>query len=144
MFIACSSIHGNTLEAAEYLRSELERLSPATKVVLTDLCRSDVAEAVEDAFRYDRMVLMSSSYNAGLFPVMQDFLNHLAGDKYCRRKVALVQNGTWAPSAANVMKNILSPLEDITYVGDVITIKTTMSPENKEQLKALAGELIRD
>ncbi|MBR6329904.1 MAG: FprA family A-type flavoprotein [Lachnospiraceae bacterium] len=142
IFIACASIHGNTLEAAHFLEEQIKAVSPDTKVVLTDICRSDVAEAVEDAFRYDRMVLMASSYNAGLFPPMEDFLHHLAGDKYCKRKVAIVQNGTWAPSAANTMKKILEPLEDITYVGDVVTIKTTMNAENKEQLKQLAGSLV--
>ncbi len=141
IFIACASIHGNTWKAAEYLKNEIEALGK-DKVVLTDLCRADVAEAVEDAFRYDRMILMSSSYDAGLFPPMESFLHHLAAKQYCKRKVALVQNGTWAPSAAKTMQAILAPLKDLTYVGDVITIKTTMSDANKEELKELAEKMI--
>lgn len=140
VFIACASIHGNTMEAAGYLENKLKEAG-VENVVLTDVCRSDVAEAVEDAFRYDRMVLMSSSYDAGLFPPMDDFLRHLAAKAYKNRRVALVQNGTWAPSAAKCMSAILEPLQNIEYVGDVITIKTTMSAENKKELDALAGLL---
>ncbi|MCR4788082.1 MAG: FprA family A-type flavoprotein [Lachnospiraceae bacterium] len=140
VFIACASIHGNTMKAAEFLAEELKSAG-VEKVVLTDICRSDVAEAVEDAFRYDRMVLMSSSYDAGLFPPMETFLHHLKAKAYCRRKVAVIQNGTWAPSAAKCMRAIIEPLKDIEYVGEDITIKTTMSAENKEQLKTLAGLL---
>ena len=143
IFIACSSIHGNTLEAAGYLEAKLNELSGGnTKVVLTDLCRSDWAEAVEDAFRYDRMVLMSSSYNTGVFPPMESFLHHLAADNYCKRKIALVQNGTWAPSAANTMKKIMEGCKEISYIGDVITIKTTVSDENRSQLDELAAKLL--
>lgn len=140
VFIACASIHGNTMEAARYLENKLKEAG-VEKVVLTDVCRSDVAEVVEDAFRYDRMVLMSSSYDAGLFPPMDDFLRHLAAKAYKNRRVALVQNGTWAPSAAKCMSAILEPLQNIEYVGDVITIRTTMSAENKKELDALAGLL---
>lgn len=141
VLIACASIHGNTMKAAEFLKSELEALG-VEKVVLTDVPRADVAEVVEDAFRYDRMVLMSSSYDAGLFPPMEAFLHHLAAKKYCNRKVALVQNGTWAPSAAKTMLKILEPLENLSYVGEPITIKTTMSQANKLELKSLA-EMLR-
>lgn len=137
IFIACASIHGNTFAAAEYLKEQIEAVGK-DKVVLTDLCRADVAEAVEDAFRYDRMILMSSSYDAGLFPPMENFLYHLRAKQYCKRKIALVQNGTWAPSAAKTMQAILEPLKDIEYIGDVITIKTTMSQENRQELKKLA------
>ncbi|MBR1771121.1 MAG: FprA family A-type flavoprotein [Lachnospiraceae bacterium] len=137
ILIACASIHGNTMKAAEFLRDELVSLG-GEKVVLTDVPRADVAEVIEDAFRYDRMVLMSSSYDAGLFPPMETYLYHLVAKQYCNRKVALVQNGTWAPSAAKTMQKILEPLKNIEYVGDVITIKTTMSEANKEELRALA------
>jgi len=137
IFIACASIHGNTYAAAEYLKEQIESLGK-DEVVLTDLCHADVAEAVEDAFRYDRMILMASSYDAGLFPPMETFLNHLVSKQYCKRKVALVQNGTWAPSAAKTMQAIIAPLKDIEYVDGIITIKTTMSEKNKEELKALA------
>ena len=137
VLIACASIHGNTMKAAEFLRDELEALG-VEKVVLTDVCRADVAEVIEDAFRYDRMVLMSSSYDAGVFPPMEAFLNHLVAKKYCSRKVAVVQNGTWAPSAARTIKKILEPLQDIQYVGDEITIKTTMSEANRAELGELA------
>ena len=111
--------------------------------MLTDVCRADVAEVIEDAFRYDRMVLMSSSYDAGLFPPMNDFLNHLSSKKYCNRRVALIQNGTWAPSAAKCMQAVLEPLQGIEYVGDVITIKTTMSEENRREIEALAQSLVK-
>lgn len=141
VLIACASIHGNTMKAAEFLKSELEALG-VENVVLTDVPRADVAEVVEDAFRYDRMVLMSSSYDAGVFPPMEAFLHHLAAKKYCNRKVALVQNGTWAPSAAKTMLKILEPLENLSYVGEPITIKTTMSEANKLELKSLA-EMLR-
>ncbi|MBR1854600.1 MAG: FprA family A-type flavoprotein [Lachnospiraceae bacterium] len=140
VLIACASIHGNTMEAAEFLRDELKALG-VENVVLTDVPRADVAEVVEDAFRYDRMVLMSSSYDAGLFPPMEAFLHHLTAKQYRNRKVAIVQNGSWAPSAAKTMQKILEPLQNITYVGDVITIKTTMSEANKIELKVLAGLL---
>ena len=85
---------------------------------------------------------MSSSYDAGLFPPMETFLHHLAAKKYCNRRVALIQNGTWAPSAAKCMQSILEPLQDIEYVGDVITIKTTLSEENRTQIHDLAQKLI--
>ena len=142
VLIACASIHGNTWKAAEYLRDKLEEHG-AKNVVLTDVCRADVAEVIEDAFRYDRMVLMSSSYDAGLFPPMNDFLNHLSSKKYCNRRVALIQNGTWAPSAAKCMQAVLEPLQGIEYVGDVITIKTTMSEENRREIEALAQSLVK-
>ncbi|MBR1701988.1 MAG: FprA family A-type flavoprotein [Lachnospiraceae bacterium] len=141
VLIACASIHGNTMKAAEFLKSELAALG-VENVVLTDVPRADVAEVVEDAFRYDRMVLMSSSYDAGVFPPMEAFLHHLAAKKYCNRKVALVQNGSWAPSAAKTMLKILEPLENLSYVGEPITIKTTMSEANKLELKSLA-EMLR-
>ena len=140
VLIACASIHGNTMKAAEFLRDELEALG-VEKVVLTDVPRADVAEVIEDAFRYDRMVLMSSSYDAGLFPPMESFLCHLVAKQYRNRKVAIVQNGTWAPSAAKTMQKMLEPLQDIEYVGDVITIRTTMTEANKAELKALAEQL---
>ena len=140
VFIACASIHGNTMKAAEFLRDELEALG-VEKVVLTDVPRADVAEVIEDAFSYDRMVLMSSSYDAGLFPPMESFLCHLVAKQYRNRKVAIVQNGTWAPSAAKTMQKMLEPLQGIEYVGDVITIRTTMTEANKAELKALAEQL---
>lgn len=141
VLIACASIHGNTLTAAEYLRDELEKQGEK-KIVLSNLCRSDVAEAVEDAFRYDRMVLMASSYDSGLFPPMETFLQHLAAKNYCNRKVAIIQNGTWGPTAAKVMKAILEPLKNLEYIGDVITIKTTMSDANRKEISDLAAKIV--
>ena len=137
VLIACASIHGHTYEAAKYLADRL-KAAGEENVVLTDVCRADVAEVVEDAFRYDRMVLMSSSYDAGLFPPMESLLHHLSAKKYCNRRVAVVQNGSWAPSAAKCMQTILEPLQGITYVGDVITIKTTMNDDNRRELDELA------
>ena len=142
VFIACASIHGNTMKAAEFLAAELKSAGEKT-VVLTDLGRADVAEAVEDAFRYDRMVLMSSSYDAGLFPPMETFLYHLKAKGFCKRKISIVQNGTWAPSAAKAMRSIMEPLKDIEYIGEDITIKTTMSQENRQELKTLAATVAK-
>ncbi len=140
ILIACASIHGNTYTAAQYLADRLKAMGEEN-VVLTDVCRADVAEVVEDAFRYDRMVLMASSYDAGLFPPMESLLHHLAAKKYCNRKVAIVQNGSWAPSAAKCMQAILEPMQGIEYVGDVITIRTTMNEANKGELDSLANAL---
>ena len=143
IFIACASIHGNTMDAALYLKEQLESMAGEdTKIAFTDLTREDWAEAVEDAFRYDRMILLSSSYNTGLFPPMENFLHHLAADNYQKRRVALVENGSWAPSAGRVMKSILEPLKDVTIRDKVITIKTTMTPENEAELKELAKEFL--
>ena len=142
ILIACSSIHGNTLDAAQKMREICEQKN-AKKVVLTDLVRDDMAEAIEDAFRYDKIILMSSSYNAGLFPPMEHFLRHLAERSYQNRKVAIIENGSWAPSSGKKMKEILQEMKDIDIIGETITIKSTMNDSNIAQMKKLADEIIK-
>ncbi|MCR5201966.1 MAG: FprA family A-type flavoprotein [Lachnospiraceae bacterium] len=141
ILIACASIHGNTMKAAEYLEEKLNEKG-AQKVVLSDVTREDITEVIEDAFRYDRMVLMASSYDAGLFPPMEELLHHLAAKTYRNRKVAIVENGSWAPSAHRCMTAIVEKYKDVEIVGEKITIKTTMSEENKKELDALADVLV--
>ena len=141
VFIACASIYGNTLEAAKKLK-EILKENGAKKVVLTDLVTEDMAEAVEDAFRYDKIVLMSSSYNAGVFVPMEQFLHKLNERNYQNRRVAIVENGSWAPSAGKTMKNILQEMKDINIIEPSVTIKSTMKQENIEQMNKLADNLL--
>ena len=141
VFIACASIYGNTLEAAKKLKEIFEEKG-AKKVVLTDLVTEDMAEAVEDAFRYDKIVLMSSSYNAGVFVPMEQFLHKLNERNYQNRRVAIVENGSWAPSAGKTMKNILQEMKDINIIEPSVTIKSTMKQENIEQMNKLADNLL--
>jgi len=141
VFIACASIHGGTLAAAQKLAEILEQKG-APKVVLSDLARTDVAENVEDAFRYPRIVLAASSYDAGLFTPMYEFLHRLQIKGWCRRKVALVENGSWAPSAARVMKEMLGTMKDIEIVEPVVTIRSRMKSGDIPALEALAEAII--
>ncbi len=136
-FVAVASIHGHTLEAAEYFAEQLKALGEP-KVAFSEVPREDQAECVEDAFRYPKTVLFACSYDAGLFPPMEELLMHLRDKTYRNRKVALVQNGSWAPSAGRVMKSYLDNMQNIEYIGDLITIKTSLTEENKAQLRALA------
>ena len=141
IFIACSSIHGNTLEAMEFFKEYLESKTNK-KVILSDLTRCDMAEAIEDAFRYDTIVLASSSYNFGLFPKMDEFLNHLKGKNYQNRKIAIVENGTWAPSAGKCMKEIIEGMQDIKVYEPIVTIKSRLNDESKKQLINLAENIL--
>lgn len=141
VFIACASIYGNTLETAKKLKEILEEKG-AKKVVLTDLVTEDMAEAVEDAFRYDKIVLAASSYNAGVFVPMEQFLQKLKERNYQNRKIAIIENGSWAPSAGKTMKAILQEMKDITIVEPSITIKSTMKQENIEQIEKLAINIL--
>ena len=125
VFIAYASIHGNTAKAAKKME-ELLKEAGEEKVAITDLTRDDIAEAVEDAFRYDRLVLAASSYDGGVFTNMEVFLNRLAHKGYKNRTVAIIENGTWAPSAARKMKEILSTMKDINVIDNVVTIKSSM------------------
>jgi flavorubredoxin len=140
IFIACASIHGNTLAAAEKLKEMLEARG-AEKVSLSDITRDDQAEAVEDAFRYDRLVLMSSSYDGGVFPPMEELLMHLRDKTYRNRKIAIVENGSWAPSAARVIKGYVEKFKDITLVEPVVTIKSALNAESEKALEELADAL---
>ncbi len=141
VLIACASIYGNTLEVAKKLKEILEKKG-VKKVVLTDLVTEDMAEAVEDAFRYDKMIVAASSYNAGVFVPMEQFLHKLKARNYQNRKIGIVENGSWAPSAAKTMKEILQEMKDITIVEPSITIKSTLKKENIEQLEKLADNML--
>ena len=137
VFIAYASIHGNTARAAEQFAKMLKD-NGEEKVVVTDLARADIAEAVEDAFRYDRMVLAAASYDAGVFPCMQDFLNHLQSKAYQKRRVALIENGSWAPTAAKTMGGMLEGMKDIEIIEPVVTIKSSVNEDSERMLKELA------
>lgn len=140
VFIAYASIHGNTAYAAEQF-AEMLRNKGVDNVVITDLSRCDIAEAVEDAFRYDRMVLAAASYDAGVFPIMQDFLHHLHAKAFQNRTVGLIENGSWAPTAAKTMRNILETMKNITIVEPVVTIKSVLKETDIPALDQLADAL---
>lgn len=140
VFIAYASIHGNTAYAAEQF-AEMLRNKGVENVVITDLSRCDIAEAVEDAFRYDRMVLAAASYDAGVFPIMQDFLNHLQAKAFQNRTVGLIENGSWAPTAAKTMRNILETMKNITIVEPVVTIKSVLKETDIPALEQLADAI---
>ncbi|MDO5338723.1 MAG: FprA family A-type flavoprotein [Eubacteriales bacterium] len=140
VFIAYASIHGNTAVAANKF-ADMLRDKGVEKVVVTDLSRCDIAEAVEDAFRYDRMVLAAASYDAGVFPIMQDFLHHLQAKAYQNRTIGLIENGSWAPTAAKTMRGILDTMKNITIVEPVVTIKSTLKESDIPALDELANAL---
>ena len=140
VFVAYASIHGNTAHAAEKF-ADMLRNKGVEKVVVTDLSRCDIAEAVEDAFRYDRMVLAAASYDAGVFPIMQDFLYHLQAKAYQNRTVGLIENGSWAPTAAKTMRNILDTMKNITVVEPVVTIKSVLKKTDIPALDQLADAI---
>ena len=142
VMIACASIHGNTMNAARRLE-EILKENKAKKVVVTDLAREDWAEAIEDAFRYDKLILMASSYNQEVFPPMEQFLHHLKSRNYQKRKVAIIENGSWAPSAGRCMKNMLQEMKEIDIIGDIITIKSKMTEKNEEEFNILAKEILK-
>ena len=141
VFIAYASIHGNTKMAAEVLADKLRQLGEE-KVVLSDLSREDIAECVENAFRYDRMVLCAATYDGGAFVPMEDFLHHLQIKAYQNRTVGLVENGTWAPMAAKAMRTYLESMKDIKVLDEVVTIKSAYKPENEEAMDALAKAIV--
>ena len=138
--IVCASIHGNTLQAAKKLQEILE--ARGVKVSLFDLSRDDKAEAVEDAFRYDKLVLAAASYDGGVFLPMENFLCALTAKAYQNRKVALVENGSWAPCAARVMKGYLEKMKKIDLCPTTVTIKSTLKDADVAKLEQLADELL--
>ena len=140
VFIACSSIYGNTLEVAKKLETILKE-SGTKNVVLADLTKDDWAEAVANAFKFSKLVVASSSYNAGLFPPMEQFLRRLKERNYQKREVAIIENGSWAPSAGKCMKDLLQGMKDIEIVEPVVTIKSRMKTENLVELEELARKL---
>ena len=141
VLIACASIYGHTYQAAEKLKQMLE-VKGITNVTIADLARGDIAEAVEDAFRYDKMILAAASYEGSVFPCMENFLNRLAHKGYQKRKVAILENGSWAPSAARTMKGILDKMEKITLCGKTVTIKSAMKEKDLAGMNELVDELI--
>lgn len=140
VLIAYASIHGNTAEAAKKLEGML-RHKGVGKVKLTDLSRDDMAEAVADAFCYDKMVLACATYDGGLFPCMEDFLAHLKSKAYQKRTVALVENDAWAPLAGKCMKKLLEEMKEIKVLENMVTIKSAVNEHTLEQLENLADEL---
>lgn len=141
VLVACASIHGNTKAAAEKMVNLLQEAG-AAKVAFTDLSRNDMAEAIEDAFRYDSLVLCAASYDGGVFPPMEDFLNRLSHKAFQKRKVGIIENGSWAPCAAKSMKAILDTMKNLEICDKVVTIKTTMKDTDVEHMKELAKEIV--
>lgn len=140
VLIAHASIHGNTAKAAEQL-AQLLRERNIGKIAITDLCRDDMAEAIEDAFRMDRMVVCASSYDNNVFPPMHMFLWELQQKGYQNRTVAIVENGTWAPSAGREMRALLETMKDITIIEPMVTIRSALNEESYNQLQLLANNL---
>ena len=138
--IAYASVYGNTKKAAEILAGQLEKKG-CKKVVLTDLSRSDWAENVEDAFRYDTLVLASATYNGGLFPAMREFLDRLVERGICKKTIGFIENGTWAPVAARLMKERLAQSKEITFAETTVTLKSAVKDETVDAICKLADEL---
>lgn len=141
VLVAYGSIHGNTAKAAKKLGEILEAKG-AKKVVVCDLAREDLAEAIEDAFRYDKLVVACATYDAGLFPIMQDFLFHLGHKNFQNKKVAFMENGSWAPMANKKMKEFFESMKNMTLCENTVTIKSVMKDENIAEMEALAEELL--
>ena len=137
VLVAYASIHGNTAKVAEKF-AEMLRERGVEKVVVSDLAREDMAEVIEDAFRYDRMVVAGVSYDGGVFPCMQDFLHHLQSKAYQNRIVGIIENGSWGPTAGRTMKAILETMKNVTIVDPMVTIKSTMKDADIPALEALA------
>lgn len=138
--IAYTSIYGNTKKAVEKL-AELLRQNGIEKVVLHDLARTDMAEAVEDAFRYGKLVLATTTYNGDVFPFMKEFIHHLTERGYQKRMIGLIENGTWASTAAKVMRDMLQNSKELQFTETTVTIKSALNEESEAQLNALAKEL---
>lgn len=141
VLIAYASIHGNTGKAAEKL-AEILRTKGVEKIVVSDLAREDMAEVIEDAYRYDRLVVAAATYDAGMFPCMDDFLSHLKSKNYQKRSVGIIENGSWAPMAGKLMKERLSEMKDITILEPTVTIKSTLNEASEAQLEQLAQALV--
>ena len=141
VLIAFGSFHGNSRKAAEYLAKRLAEKG-FSEIVLRDMARDDMAEVIEDAFRYDRMVLVASSYEGGVFPQIKDFLHRLQSKGYQKRKVAIVENGTWAPSAGRTIREMLEHMKAIEIVEPMVTIYSSMNQRNMEEINTLADEML--
>ncbi len=141
VLVAYASIYGNTAGAAKQI-AEMLKEKGAKKVAITDLARDDMAEAIEDAFRYDKMVLACSTYDGGIFPCMEDFLSHLKAKNYQKRTVALIENGTWAPMAGKKMREILEGMKDVKVLENTVTIRSAVKADTVSALDKLADEVI--
>lgn len=141
VLVAYASIHGNTAVAAKKLGEILEKKG-AKKVVVSDLSREDMAEVIEDAFRYDKIVVAAATYDGGIFPVMEDFLHHLKSKNYQKRVVGIMENGSWAPTAGKQMKAVLEGLKNITICDEMVSIKSTMKDADVEAMERLADEML--
>ena len=141
--IAYTSVYGHTKAAVELLAQKLNDAG-CPKVAVTDLARDDMAEAVEDAFRYGTLVLATTTYNADIFPFMREFINHLTERNFSNRTIAFVENGSWAPTAAKVMRKMLEDCKNIKFAENTVTIKSALSDDNRAQIDALAAELAKD
>ena len=139
VFVACASIHGNTLAAAHKLVEKLQ--SRGIKTAFADLTRDDMAEAVEDAFRYDRMVVCASTYDGGVFLPAEDFIHHLKAKNYQKRTIGLVENGTWAPLAAKKMREEFEQMKEMRILDSVVTIRSVLRPDSEAQMDQLVEEL---
>ena len=136
-----TSVYGNTKKAVEILEKKLQEKG-CPKVAVTDLARDDMAEAVEDAFRYGRIILATTTYNAEIFPFMREFIEHLTERNYRGRKVGFIENGSWAPTAAKVMKAMLEPCKDMTYTDTTVKILSAVTGANEEEIGRLAEEIL--
>ena len=143
VFIAYTSVYGNTKKAVELLAEKL-KAKGCPKVSVADLAREDMAEAVEDAFRYGKLVIASTTYNADVFPFMRTFLEHLVERGYKKRTIGVIENGSWAPMAAKTMKAILEPCKDLKFTNAQVKIMSAMNDENKQQIDAMAEELCEE
>lgn len=141
VLVAYASIHGNTAEVANKF-ADILRAKGAKRVVVRDLSRTDMAEVVEDAFRYSHLVVAAASYDSDVFPPMHDFLHHLAIKGYCKRRIAIIENGSWAPSAGRAMRNIIDRFKDVCVVEDMVTIMSRMKPSDIPALESLADEVL--
>ena len=141
--VAYNSIHGNTRKAVENLEEMLKE-NGAKKVVVSDLSREDMAEVIENAFRYDKLIIASPTYDAGLFPTTEKFLRHLKHKNYQSRKIGIIENGSWAPMAAKLMKDIISDMKDIKVCDTVVTIKTRLNDETKQKMEDLVKEILNN
>ncbi len=139
VFLAYTSVYGNTKKAVEALAKELE--SKGVKVSVSDLARDDMAEAVEDAFRYDRLVLATTTYNGDIFPFMRTFIDALTERFYQNRTIGIIENGSWAPQPARIIKGLFEGSKELTFVEPVVTLKSAMTAENEAQIKTLANAL---
>ena len=143
IMIAYTSVYGNTKAAVELLAEKL-RAKNCPKVVVTDLAREDMAEAVEDAFRYGKLVLATTTYNADIFPFMRTFIDHITERSYQKRTVALMENGSWSPQAAKTMKGMLEGCSNITFTKNTVHIMSALNDESRQQIEDLANELCKD